>query len=72
MMETKAEAEKKKEEAKSWAVATRLKARTGGGLVGDVVAGVARKATKGIAGTAGKAGSQPLLADGGQSEVDME
>ena len=29
MMETKAEAEKKKEEAKSWAVATRLKTRTG-------------------------------------------
>ena len=31
---------KKKEEAKSWAVATRLKARTGGKVVGGVVAGV--------------------------------
>jgi hypothetical protein len=58
MMETKAEAEKKKAEAKSWAVATRLQARTGG-IVGGVAGSVgsaARKATKGIASTVGKGG----------------
>ena len=65
MMETTAEAEQKKAEAKSWAVATRLQVRNGpvvGGAVAGMeavvgsVGGAARKVTQGIAGTVRKGG----------------